>query len=83
MNGIWVSGDNPRLDERMPSCGTPAATRLMSSFRGAWRGGAAMCGEPIAPCGLPALNNGRPICERELTSEGLVHGPSLLVRHPV
>jgi hypothetical protein len=33
----------------------PAATRLMSSVRGAWRGGAAMCREPIASCGLPAL----------------------------
>jgi hypothetical protein len=58
MNGIWVSGDIPRLDGRMPSCGTPAATRLMSSVRGAWRGGAAMCREPIAPCGLPALTMG-------------------------
>jgi len=33
MNGIWGSGDIPRLDGRMPSCGTPAATRLMSSVR--------------------------------------------------
>jgi hypothetical protein len=58
MNGIWVSGDIPRLDGRTPSCGTPAATRLMSFVRGAWRGGAAMCREPIAPCGLPALTMG-------------------------
>jgi hypothetical protein len=30
MNGIWVSGDIPRLDGRKPSCGAPAATRLVS-----------------------------------------------------
>src|SRR3977135_863496 len=30
MNGIWVSGDISRLDGRKPSCGTPAATRLVS-----------------------------------------------------
>src|ERR1700676_5231405 len=30
MNGVWVSGDIPRLDGRKPSCGTPAATRLVS-----------------------------------------------------
>ncbi len=58
MNGFWVSGDIPRLGGRMPSCGTPAATRLMSSVRRAWRGGAAMCRKPIAPCGLLALNMG-------------------------
>jgi hypothetical protein len=58
MNGIWVSGDIPRLDGRMPSCGTPAATRLMSYVRGARTGAAAMCREPIAPCGLPALTMG-------------------------
>ena len=58
MNGIWDSGDIPRLDGRMPGCGTPAATRLVSFVRGASRGGTAMCGEPIAPCGLPALTKG-------------------------
>ena len=35
-----------------------AATRLMSFVRGAWRSGAAMCREPIVPCGLPALTMG-------------------------
>jgi hypothetical protein len=58
MNGIWVSGDIPRLNGRMPSCGTPAATRLMSYVRGARTGAAAMCREPIALCGLPALTMG-------------------------
>ena len=32
---------------------------------------------------LAVAYHGRPICERKLTSEGSVHGPSLLVRHPV
>jgi hypothetical protein len=58
MNGIWVSSDIPRLDGRMPSCGTPAAARLVSVVRGAPRGGATMCREPIAPCGLQALTKG-------------------------
>jgi hypothetical protein len=58
MNGMWVSGDIPCLDGRMPGCDTPAATVLMSFVRGVWRGGAAMCREPIAPCGLPALTMG-------------------------
>jgi hypothetical protein len=30
MNGIWVSGDIPRLDGRKPTCGIPAVTRLVS-----------------------------------------------------
>ena len=58
MNGFWGSGDIPRLDGRMPSFGTPAATRLVSFVRGASRGGATMCRKPIAPCGLPALTKG-------------------------
>ncbi len=58
MNGFWGSGDIPRFDGRMPSCGAPAATPLMSFVWCAWRGGAAMCREPITPCGLPALTMG-------------------------
>jgi len=58
MNGIWISGDIRRLDGRKPSCGTPAATRLVSFVRGASRGGATMCREPIAPCDLQALTKG-------------------------
>ena len=92
MNGIWGSGDIPRLDGRMAivtgaSSGVGyeiglqlaargahvalasrdedrtrrAAHRIRTALSGASveaRGGVAMCGEPIAPCGLPALTKG-------------------------
>jgi hypothetical protein len=57
-SSIWVSGDIPRLDGCIPSCATPAATRLVSFVRGPPRGDATMCREPIAPCGLQALTEG-------------------------
>ncbi len=82
MNGIWVSGDIPRLVGPMRSCSTPAATRPDVVRPGCLERRRSDVQRTDRAVRLAGAYQGRPICERKLTSEGSVHGPSLLVRHP-